>query len=520
MAKNNLNIFLIKKDIQEFENIVEDDASLLAKFDDDSIVYYKSSYVREPDWLSGFFKLSNKSVQISNARAVFLKRVAIKSEKRIFALTFGYGRTLLKNDVIEEQFGLKIVLNSIDKNNIRKISKTDIGKNYKQSQEQMPKASPITEFGFDIDRDLVRTITGRTNDYLFGEVIITGGDSFNISIEKNVENIEDFLIGCFEKYNSERYKENFSWIDNIKQVKNSDLIDKLNNQIVSLFNQRMFEEVWLAIPEIIDWTNVKTIQYGKNIDDIYDDINVETFMKTFKNETIENFSQIKNRNISIISNDGNEIIKWSCSYCIVGSITFDDDVYAINGGKWYKINRDFAKEINDSYDRIKISNIDFPICPSNTNEDGYNEYFVEKNKKSHLIHTYKIPYGGGSGNNIEPCDIMIGKTMIHVKKNGGSSYLSHLFNQASNSCQCLLDSKFRNIFKDKLRKNNVEDLLEDNFNARDYTIVLAIINKYNDELPRIPFFSKVSIRYASQLIQNLGYKFEIKNIYKENSINE
>ena len=46
-------------------------------------------------------------------------------------------------NVIEEDFGLKVILNSIEKNRIRKISKTDIGKNYKSSQQNLYKECSV-----------------------------------------------------------------------------------------------------------------------------------------------------------------------------------------------------------------------------------------------------------------------------------------------------------------------------------------------------------------------------------------
>ncbi len=62
--------------------------------------------------------------------------------------------------------------------------------------------------------------------------------------------------------------------------------------------------------------------------------------------------------------------------------------------------------------------------------------------------------------------------------------------------------------------DGITDILDNDFNAGDYTIVLGVINRYHDERPHIPFFSKVSIKYAYQQIVNLGYKFELKNINK------
>lgn len=519
MSKINLSIYLIKESITRFEDIIEN-AKVLHKYDENSVAYYDFSHVKEPIWLKNFFNLANEHLKTSNARAIYLKKITFENGlTRIFAITFGYGKTLLKDDVYEEQFGLKIVLNTIDRNKIRKISKTEIGKNYKQSQEQMPRESAIGEFGFDVDRDLIKYVTGKSEDENFDKAIITGGDLFNIYIEKDITNIKSFLEYCYQKYMLKTYKKNFEWLDNIKLVKDKNLIDELNNLVVELLNKRDFNDIWLAIPEVISWEKVKCIYISgqKDREALYTDIDNSVFVDSFKNSKIENFDQVKSKFISAKSteDDNVEIFKWNASKCIVGSVEKNGQTYAINGGNWYKIDKDFVEETNNIYNSIPLSNISFVDCPKDKNEDGYNQLLVDSIPNAHLIHTYKIPIGGGSGNNIEPCDVAIGKTLIHVKFNGGSSYLSHLFTQAINSCNALKDSKFREKFHEKLVYNRITDLLSEEFNSNEYTIVLGIINKYIDERPHIPFFSKVSIKYAFQQIENMGYKFELKNIVKK-----
>lgn len=520
MAKINLSIFLIKESFTEFADVVEDGVEILHNFDENSIAYYNPSSVKEPDWLYNFFNFHNNYLRTANSRVLLLKKVKIsESSFRIFAVTFGYGKTLLKDDICEEQFGLKIVLNTIARNKIRKISKTDIGKNYKQSQEQMPKESDISEFGFDIDRDLIKYVTGKSDDEEFGKSIISGGDIFNLVIDKNINNIDDFLKYCYSKYILTTYKENFEWLDNIKLVKDRETIEKLNEIVVREFNEKNFTNVWLAIPEVLNWEKVDCIyisgQQDRNVK--YNDIENDVFVDSFENGVISNFEKLKAKSITVKSTEDNEqdIAKWSAAKCIVGSLELDNgEVYAINGGSWYRINSDFANDINEAYENLKISDIDFIDCPKEFDEDEYNSEFANSLPGAHLIHKYNIPYGGGTGNVIEPCDVAIDKTLIHIKNNGGSSYLSHLFNQATNSCHLLKDSSFREKFRNKLRLNNILDVIGNDFNSSDYTIVLGIINKRNEERPHIPFFSKVSIKYAATQIVNLGYKFRLKNIKK------
>lgn len=40
----------------------------------------------------------------------------------------------------------------------------------KKSQEQIPKATNINEFGFDLERDLIKSVTGKCNDEKFDSV--------------------------------------------------------------------------------------------------------------------------------------------------------------------------------------------------------------------------------------------------------------------------------------------------------------------------------------------------------------
>ena len=58
------------------------------------------------------------------------------------------------------------------------------------------------------------------------------------------------------------------------------------------------------------------------------------------------------------------------------------------------------------------------------------------------------------------------------------------------------------------------EYIDNDFKSSNYTIILGIISKYNDARPKIPFFSKVAIRYMVKTLSNLGDQIKIKNIFK------
>ena len=215
MARNKLSIYLIKEGVNE-ENIFDEDSNiqLLKKYNNNKKLYYIPSWIHSPRWLDEFFGIESNELQQTNSRAILIDKLNINGEEKTFALTFGYSKNLFAEDVIEEQFGLKIVLNTVGINDIRKISKISVGSNQKQSQEQMPKATNINEFGFDLERDLIKSVTGKCNDKMFEKVNLIGGDIFSILVERDINNIDEFLIYCYKKYKEEKYKENFEKLSN------------------------------------------------------------------------------------------------------------------------------------------------------------------------------------------------------------------------------------------------------------------------------------------------------------------
>ena len=121
-SKNKLSIYLVKAGLSEKEDIFEnhDELKVFSELSDGSKIYYKASCIHAPSWLKSFFlKDDNADMLQANSRVVLLKKMTFENEERVFALTFGYARFLFKPNVLEEQFGLRIVLNTIQQNEIR-----------------------------------------------------------------------------------------------------------------------------------------------------------------------------------------------------------------------------------------------------------------------------------------------------------------------------------------------------------------------------------------------------------------
>ena len=526
--RNKLSIYLIKDGFAgDDDSILKPEKQLLGEIEGVGRAYYHPSKTSKPAWLDSFFRgrLEAANIFTSNARAVLISRIEVEGGERAFAITMGYGKFLLADDVIEEDFGLKVVMNTITPNSLRRINKINIGGNQKISTEQLPLESQIDDFGFDVERDLISTITGYSVDAGFTTGIMTGADLLSLTAEVDIGNLSGFLQKVYERYCSEEYKKYFAWIDHIKRVKDTKLIEALDNEVVDLINQGS-ARVWMAVPSVVQWECIAGFSYhGK---ELYDDIYVEKVRASFRNG-LSNITQLKNKSIKAIldkkyradASEDTEALydRWSAYKCLYGELELKGKVYCINNGKWFHVDRDFVRAITEEYEQIPVSSRSFlPHDRTHRTENDYTVAFVASDPDHLLCMDAKtIGYGGGRSK-IELCDVLTTDgTYIHIKPYSGSSTLSHLFNQALVSAELVLSDP---VFVAKANQqiaretNNAAFFIDPDQGKP--VVIFAVISNHAGQRPEIPFFSKVALRYARRRLEMDGCQVYLKNIHKAN----
>ena len=509
---NKISIYLIKEDIEYNQILKEFAYNNILREDENSVTYFAPTRNNRPDWLISYFNYSDDiNISNSHAQVISIHKIVIDSKERIFVIPFGSGKYLLNDDVIEEQFGIKILLNSVPIDGFRQLVVANYGGDHRIKNEQTPKKTNISEFGFDIFNDFVRRATAKSEEELFNNNTITGGDLLSVSVPVTIENVNEFLVSCYERYKSDKYKENFGWLDNIREVKEKNIKQKLNEELVKIINDKEFDKVWAAVPEIVEWEKILDFRFNISKEG-YDDIEIQNIVEIYKDQIVPSVDSLKGRKIYAISVNDNEILnEWSIFNCLIAEIEYDNSVYCLNFGKWYKVDRSFVDTTNNYYESIKLSDIQFPDS-NNEREDEYNQKLCNCLQNSVLMDKKTVRTRGMGKSSIEVCDVLTKeKQLIHVKKNGGSSYLSHLFSQAAVSGEMLLDREFREETNKKLQAQ----IFDDGFMANKYTVILAIITNTDCARPNIPFFSKVSIQYAIDGLKRKGYNVEIRNIYNK-----
>ena len=507
---NRYSIYMIKPDFEKLEDIVDSRDNI--EIQDVGGFFFDQSHPRTPGWLTDFFGNAlegDHRILTSSARGVLI--VPIKKGKKTvrFAVTFGFGRHLLKEGVVEERFGLKVVLNSLDPSSLRSIHKTTLGAVPKHSYEQMSRDVEAADFGIDIEQDLVSSVTGKSRISIFGS-IITGKDSLSGSARIDITNIQEMLSQCADRYVSHDYKSNFEWIDQIAEVRDKKLIDELSGILIDKLNKADLSKVWMAVPEVVDWSDVKGFRYLRvKRGDLHSDLDMGDFLKAVDKPITPD--TLKEPVFMISSSTDDQMDRWSAFRCTYAEVALGEEIYVLNNGKWYRIATSFTKQVQSDFDGVARSEITLPECTV-AHEGDYNKSAVAALPGACCMDRKLIPYGGGHSS-IEFCDILTAnKQLIHVKRYGGSSVLSHLFAQGTVSGEAFVsDPGFREKLNVKLPKAHKLADTRSQPDAREYEVIYGIISDSENPLD-IPFFSKVNLRNARRRLGSMGYKVAIKKI--------
>jgi uncharacterized protein (TIGR04141 family) len=510
---NKLTVGLIKPDLTDFAQIVKPE-TIAIEIAGVGTFYMEASHPRPPSWITDFFGTTlgnNLQLITSSAKGVLLVRVPDNEGERIFSVIFGHGRYLLVDGALEERFGLLVVLNSIDPDNWRSIDKTALGSVPKQSREQVSRESAATSFGIDIEQDLVSQVTGKSIVERFGRTI-SGRDTFAATAKFDVNDVSAFLAEALTQYKSDSYKERFDWIDQIKDVRSKSSIAELDAILIARLMNKELEHIWMAPPEVIDWSDVKGFRYIKKISQDVPDLEPLAFLEAANGIDLS-IDWLKSAKILLISaQSDNEAKRWPAYQCIYAEIEINGTMHVLNAGKWYQVATDFTQIVQADFASIPDSAIQLPDYAHHGNENAYNVAIAAALADSHCLDADLISHGGGHSK-IEFCDVITAdKTLLHVKRYSGSAQLSHLFSQGVVSGELFAnDADFRIKLNDKLPQAlkladpSIKPKLEE------YSVVFTIISKSPNAL-NLPFFSKISFRNARRRLEGYGYKVYKKKV--------
>jgi uncharacterized protein (TIGR04141 family) len=473
-------------------------------------LFVSKSELKPPRW-ADFFAPQVKSSELGLVGSVSAVLLIPGEDGIWWALTFGQGRRLLQDGLFVDGFGLRVALNSLGYDNLRSIDKETFDMIAGHARQQASREVGTEEFGLDIERDLLWAVTGRPSDPALGQQL-TGRDALILSAHIDLEGVETYLSYLYPAFKSERYKERFSWIDNVCEV-DDDERQLLDMDLLARLKKKNFDQSWLAPPEVLEWSTVRYFSYSEayRSPERFDIDWASFFEEKISDPSALSIENLKNRHIFCIGDDGITLKQWAVYRCIYAEIGYADTSYFLSGGKWYRIAKSFVEQVNDATGRMPVLEDYLPDYADET-EDAYNIRVGTKQPGFHLMHKVLVPYGGGKSS-IEFCDLLGDNgDIIHVKRYSGSRDLSHLFAQGLNSGQLFqIDEGFRQAMDPHLPEFFRGRFIKNRPASQELRIVLAIVSKSLKPL-NLPFFAKLSLRHAAQRLEIFGYRVALAKI--------
>ena len=512
--RQDLTIYLLKESVDDLKKAIKNPDIHVHKeinLNPELIVnlYIKKSYSNPPKWANFFHGTVDKIEFGKNSSTGAVLFIPLKN--RYFAISFGQqGRYIIDSTYLEMGFGLRVALNSIDEHSLKSIDKSSFEVYPKQYREQSGKEAELQYFGIDVEKDLLRAVTGRPVDKEIG-YRITGMDALRVNAEVKLETLEPYLDKVLSKYEDTSYKKSFEWVDHIGEIKDKGLIEKLDEQLIQKISDLKTDNIWLAVPEIINWERVAGFTHTGSRNVRHYDVRITDFLKSIGDLSLSKELLLR-RKIQCVDDDFLPLFERAVYYFIYGEIVQGNNTYLINNGKWYNVNRDFVGEINSSYASITRYNSELPVYKDET-EPKYNTRVAKEYSDNFVLmdaNNIKLP---GRPTPVEFCDLYSkNKELIHIKRYTGSSNLSHLFNQGVVSGELLqMERRFRELVNKELPESHKIENVEKRPLAGQYKVVYAIISEY-DEALEIPFFSKISLKNAVRRLESIGFNVELAKI--------
>lgn len=478
--------------------------------------YVFSKRAKAPAWMDFVSQMLESRLtepKNDNICAVLFVRV----QKRWLVFTQGHGRNLLKIDCFERDFGIKVVLNSVDPKQLRSVDVRSVESLTTQMRKQLSRNSPMAAFALNLHQDIPRVIAGKPIDEQFAK-LIAGSDSLSLSAKLEVEDLGAKCERLLAAYQSNTYREHFPWFDQLRAVRDPSVLASLSTTLLEAIRSKKNDDLHLAPPDIIDWNDSSGFSFSTEDEPTpRHELLMEEYLGTVDMEELS-FEKLKRDRVRLHDTRTDvPLSKWSVFDTIVFETELAGKVYVLSGGDWFQVDKKFADGVKAKLERIPASTLVLPSARSDQHEDDYNSQ-VAKTSKTTALMDRRNAFVDESKTVIEVCDLFTKDgQFIHVKRKTRSATLSHLFAQGVVSAESFwMDAGFRTHTRNQVVKARsalgalIPDARPD---PSKYEVVFAIITKRKSNWPHsLPFFSQLNLTHAHDRLMRMGYRVSLLRV--------
>lgn len=530
MGTTRLTIYLMSEGLTDLEEALDKDkpkgeVRLAADSGLDGRFYRAVSGPKEPGWVAYVRPILSEDLadlRSSSASGLLL----IRTRERIFAVTFGYGRSLLDLSKIEFQFGLRVALNRINPSQLRSLDTKTFEDMVVTTAKAVSRSAELPTFGIDISTDLLRAVTGEPRDTNFAKRL-SGSDALVMNIESKSSDLPRLCGELLDAFEDDYYKMDFGWIDQLSLVRDMGLQNRLDELLVSDLSAGDTGSTHMAVPEPVGWEDIDAFKIGGTRNHEYDDLDLEAYLVELgERRSKVGVPTLKSRKVAIRFARSDEFdSRWPLYRCLVSEQRIDGKLYVLVEGRWFAIGDSLVAELDQYLGTLASPRASLIEAKPGENEKAYNRRLAGSGEGL-LNLDARIKRPGGAASGIELCDVLSDTgEFIHVKRKSRSSTLSHLFAQGSVSAETFIrDGEFRDEIRKVIEADSAGDSGEPWLDlvptsahevdrSRKYSVTFVVVaNSSKSGADWLPFFSKLNLMQHGRRLRGLGFDVAVARV--------
>jgi uncharacterized protein (TIGR04141 family) len=515
-----LSLLLLKESVAEFSDALEaaarlESIDLAADVPFEGRLYFKRRPPNPPSWLpfvAGGLSTEVTGLMNSGTAAVLLLRAG----ERMFAYTFGYGRTLLASDSFVRDFGLKVVLNTVDADRLRSVDLRVIEDAVISRRTEASRASSSGAFGLDPGRDILRGVGGQpTEPALYGRQIL-GSDAVTTGLKVEFRDLATVAERFLTAYRDTQYQQRFGWVDQVKLVRDQLRMDDLDARLIArLADADVDPGPYLAAPSMLTWEDVEFSYTRDRANHL--DLDLGEYLANLDPDTPD-IETLRRHQVRVRrGGSGEDLSHWSVYSCLVFETTVDGTAYVLSEGQWFEVARTLVDQIREGLDAIPVCPLAVPQARDGEREDDYNARASEHVQGAVLLDKVLSRIAAERGP-IEVCDVLTDRgQFLHIKRKTQSATLSHLFSQGRISAEVFRrDPDLRDDLRAKLQPTAPDVAARipagnEAVRPDDFEVVYGVITTRPSGFPQnLPFFSRLNLlRTYEFLTGTLGFRASV-----------
>ncbi|MHB1317278.1 MAG: DUF6119 family protein [Anaerolineae bacterium] len=482
-------------------------------------LYLQPAQSAEPAWLSyfqGHFTLAGLGLRnVSNSMVLL-----VSAGGRVFAVTGGRGAAALKRERLEPNFGLRVVLNEIERSSIRELSSRSVDTRARQTYVFMSKNGILRDFDVDVDSELVQSMSGLAADTELG-TRLRGADSLTLTAECPLDDLGDKCLRLLEAFNKTDYQQSFDFIDHVRLIRDQRLAMELDALLVDYLSTLDDTELVVAYPSLDVAETAVRFRIGRHGSTVEtDDLLASDVLALYATHP-ELDRDPRKSHVHAFNSDGFPVGPTRTLYdYLVFETEYQGAKYVLSRARWYAVDEGYAARLDSDIrsvpDLTGSQQLMLPTWAIGENEGAYNARAAGTCQFALLD---KALYHVSGRDKIEACDLLAPTGLfICVKKYSGSADLSHLFSQASVSATLLQeDQSYRDFVQTQCQGTWSLPYVQDGVLDRSrITFVLAIgTDKDRPLAETLPLFSKVNVRRTIRDLKRMYFGVALYHIHME-----